>query len=139
MTRFVLACCQKGSLPPAEEIRHQRGDAVGQGIGVEVVVQRVVAVAGVETDFDVVVAATVARQEAADVRTEVALHFQDQAADLPRRIVRAVREQLLDVRIHARRRLARADGADDGDARVEAAFGDDEPVRRRGARVGDVR
>ena len=49
----------KGLLPFAEEIRHQRGDAVGQGIRVEVVVQRVVAVAGVETDFDVIVAATV--------------------------------------------------------------------------------
>ncbi len=98
MTRFVLACCQKGSLPSAEEIRHQRGDAVRQGVGVEVVVQRVVAVRRVETDFDVVVAAAVALEDVADVLAEVALHFQDQAADLPRGIARR------DTRAAARRR-----------------------------------
>ena len=111
-------------LAAAEEVGHQRGDAVGQRVGVEIVVQRVVAVRRVETDLDVVVAAAVALEDVADVLAEVAFHFQDQAADLARGIVRAVREELLDVRIHAGRGLARADGADDGDAGVQAALGD---------------
>ena len=42
---------------------------------------------------------------------------------------RAIREELLDVRIHARRRLAGADGPDDGHARVEPALWNDEPRR----------
>src|SRR5215471_19211548 len=35
-----------------------------------------------------------------DVRTEVALHFQDEATDLARRLARAVADQLLHVRVH---------------------------------------
>ena len=60
-------------LAAAKEIGHQRGDAVGQRVGVEVVVQRVVAVRRVETDLDVVVAAAVALEDVADLLAEVAL------------------------------------------------------------------
>ena len=117
-------------LAPAKEIGHERGNAVGQRVGVEVVVQRVVAVRRREADLDVIVGTAATREHLADVRTEVALHFQDQAAELRRRIVRAVAKQLLDVRIHARRRLARADGADNDHARVEPALRDRQPRRR---------
>ena len=118
-------------LAAAKEVGHQRGDAVGQRVGIEVVVQRVVAVRRVETDLDVVVAAAVALEDVADLPTEVPFDFQDQAADLARGIAGAVREELLDVGIHAGRRLARADGADDDHAGVEAALGNDEPLRVR--------
>ena len=85
-------------LAAAEQIGHERGDAVGQGVGVEIVVQRVVAVRRVETDLDVVVGAAVARQDVADLPAEVAFDLQDQAADLARRIARP------DTRGAARRR-----------------------------------
>jgi hypothetical protein len=122
----------------AEEIRHQRRNAVGQRIRIEVVVQRVVAGAGVETDFDVVIATAVMLEQATDVLPEVPFHFQDQATHSPCGIRGAIRERLLNVRIQAGGGLACTDRADDGDTGVEAAFGHDEPARRRGA-VGDVR
>ena len=68
-----------------------------------------------------------------DLAAEVALHLQHQAADFAVGIVRAPAQQLVDVRIHARRRLAGADGAENHDARVEAALRDRQP-RGRGAR-----
>ena len=43
----------------AEQIVQQRRDVVGQCVGVEIVVQRVVAVVGVQVDFDVVVVTSV--------------------------------------------------------------------------------
>jgi hypothetical protein len=72
----------EGLLPAPEQVGHQRGDAVGQRVGVEIVVERVVAVHGRETDLDVVVGPAVAREDVADVRAEVALDLQDQAPDL---------------------------------------------------------
>ena len=47
----------------AEEIGHEGGDAVGQRVGVEIVVERVVAVGAVQTDLDVVVGAAVLGEE----------------------------------------------------------------------------
>ena len=52
-------------LAAAEQVGHQRGDAVRQRVGVEIVVQRVVAIRRVETDLDVVVGAAVAREDVA--------------------------------------------------------------------------
>src|ERR1019366_10560276 len=62
------------------------------------------------------------------VPAEVALDFQDEAADPAGRVVRLVREQLLDVGIHAGGGLSRPDGADDDHPRVEPALGNDEPA-----------
>ena len=120
----------EGLLAPAKEVRHERGDAVGQRISVEVVVQRVVPVPRRETDLDVIVGTSATREHVADMRAKIALHFQNQSAELLRRIARAVAEQLLDVRIHARRRLARANGADNDHACVEAALRDRQPGRQ---------
>jgi len=72
---------------------------VCQGVDVEVGVERVVAIRRVETDFDVILAAFVALQDRADVRTEVALDLQDQAPDLALRIARLAAERLFDGRI----------------------------------------
>ena len=125
-------------LAAAKEIGHQRGDAVGQRVGVEIVVQRVVAVRRVETDLDVVVAAAVTLEDVADLPAEVALSLPGPGPPTLRAgSLGAIREELLDVGIHAGRGLARADGADDDHAGVEAALGNDEPARLRCARPGD--
>ena len=73
----------EGLLPFAEEIRHQRRDAVRQARRRRGRCAAGCSGTGVETDFDVIVAASVVLEEATDVLAEVALHFQDQAADLP--------------------------------------------------------
>jgi hypothetical protein len=49
----------EGFLAPAEKVVQQRGDVVGKGVGIEVVVKWVVAVLGFEADFDIVARAAV--------------------------------------------------------------------------------
>jgi len=44
----------KRLLATAKEIVQRRGDVVREGVGVQVIVKRVVAVLGIETDFDVI-------------------------------------------------------------------------------------
>ena len=44
----------EGLLAPAEKVVQKRGDVVREGVRVQVVVERVVAVLGIETDFDVI-------------------------------------------------------------------------------------
>src|SRR5258708_1685488 len=44
----------EGLLSTSEKVVQERGDVVREGVGVEVVVERVVAVLGIETDFDVI-------------------------------------------------------------------------------------
>ena len=59
---------------------------------------------------------------------EIAFDFQDQAADFALASSASPAKQLFDVRIHARRRLAGPDRAQDHDARVEASLRDREPL-----------
>src|ERR1019366_2698793 len=80
------------------------------------------------TDLDVVVGTAVTREDVADVPAEVALDFEDETADPAGWVVRLVREQLLDVRVHAGRGLPRPDGAHDDHPRVEPALRNDEPA-----------
>src|SRR5437879_656536 len=68
-----------------------------------------------EADVDVVLATGVPREHVAHLSTEVALHLQHEAADFARRVTGAIREELLDVGIHAGGGLARPDRADDDD------------------------
>src|SRR5882724_7611042 len=46
----------------AEKIVEKRGDVEGQRVGVEIIVKRVVAILGVESDFNVVLASTMCRE-----------------------------------------------------------------------------
>ena len=86
-------------LAATEEIGHHRGDAIGERIRLEIVVQRVVAVPRFKTDFDVVVAASVAPQDVVDAPAEVAFHLQKEAAHSARGILRTIREELHQVRM----------------------------------------
>ena len=72
----MYACCQNGSLRLAEQVVQQRGDRVRDGVRIQIVVQRVVADAGVQADLEVVVCTARAGQHAAHLAAEVAFHLQ---------------------------------------------------------------
>ena len=88
-SRSVYACCQNGSFDRPNRLFSSVAMAYATAYGIEIVVQRVVADAGVEADLDVVVVASGPAQDRPHLPAEVALHFQDQAAHLPCRIVRS--------------------------------------------------
>ena len=75
-------------LRSAEQVVQQRGHGIGDGVRIQLVVQRVVADAGIEPDLDVVRVTACPVEHRSHLATEVALHFQDQATELARRIVR---------------------------------------------------
>ena len=120
-------------LAAAVQIVQQAGDGVGERVRFEVVVERVVAVRRVESDLDVVLFAPMPPEDFLDLPAEVALHFQDEAADFVLGIPRPPGEELLDVRIHAARGLPGADGAENHHPGVQAAARDREPRRLRDA------
>jgi hypothetical protein len=68
-------------------------------------------------------------EDFADPRTEVTFDFQNEAADAPIFVGGPVREDLLGEGIHTRCRFPRPDCADNGDARKEPTFRDDQPAR----------
>src|SRR5262249_7611017 len=88
-------------LAAAKEIGHQRGDAERQRIGVEIVVKRVVAVNGCETDFDVVLVTTVLLQDLANLLAEIPFDLQHESTESLRRLIGSVPEELLDVGMNA--------------------------------------
>jgi hypothetical protein len=94
-------------------------------------VQRVVADARVQPEFQVVRLTAGARQHLADLRTEVPLDLEHKPTRLPRGILRTPAEQLIDVGVHTGGRLSGADRAENHDARVEAPLRDRQPGRRR--------
>ena len=112
----------------AEEIVEQRSDVVCERIGVEVVVQRVVSVLGVQVDLDVVVLASVALEDVFHLVAEVAFHFEHESADALVGVVSPVGDQLLGVWIHAAAGLARADGSEDRNACEESPLGNGQPI-----------
>ena len=63
---------------------------------------------------------------------EVALDFEDEAGRAACGVVGLPGEELVGERAHAGRRLAGADGPEDGDAGEEAAFGQGQPFRPGG-------
>ena len=121
----------EGLLGFAEQVVHQCGDRKGDRVRVEVVVERVVADVAAEPNLRVVRFAPGATEHPSHLLAEVALHFEDEAADLSVRIARSPAEELFGVGIHAGRRLSRADRTDDHHARVEPSLRDREPCRRR--------
>ena len=75
-------------LATAEKIVQERGDVVREGVSVQVVVKRVVAVLGIEADFDVILGPLVTRRECLlPSRQKSPFHFQNQSAD-PLRLCR---------------------------------------------------
>ena len=66
MTRFVL-------LATAKQVGHERGDPIGQRVGVQIVMERVVAIRRIETDLDIVGVAARAFEDAVDLAAEVPL------------------------------------------------------------------
>src|SRR5579885_140455 len=69
----------EGFLALAEEVVKERSDAVCQRIGVQVVVQGVVAVLGIEADFNVVVRPAVTGQDLLYLMAEIAFHFENES------------------------------------------------------------
>jgi hypothetical protein len=98
-----------------KQVVDEGGDAVGERVGVETVVERVVAVLGIEADFDIVSVTSEARKDRPYFSTEVALHLQDQSTDPFFGVRRLVGEDLLRVRIKGRTCLSTANGAKNGD------------------------
>src|SRR5262249_13741019 len=117
----------EGLLAPAEQVVEQRSNIEGQGISVEVVVQGVVAVFGIERNFDVVFAASAAFEDLPHAMAKVPFNLKDQSADPRITIIWVVAEDLLGEGIQAGGRFATADGAENGDSREESAFRNDEP------------
>ncbi len=72
----------EGLLALAKQVVQERRDAVGQLIGVEVVVQWVVTVFGIETDFDVVLGPAMSCQNFLHLMAEITFHFENESADL---------------------------------------------------------
>ena len=125
----------EGFLRFPEQVVQQRPDRVRDGVGIEIVVQGVVADARLEPDLQVVRLTARLREHGPHLRTEVPLHLQDQAAHLPVSIVRAPPQQLIDVRIHARGRLTGPDRTKDHHAGIETTLRNRQP-RRRGRAAG---
>src|SRR5712664_3923516 len=118
----------KGFLATPEEVIQKRGDVVGEGVCVEVALKWVVAILGIEADFDVVFSPAVACEDFFDSVAEVPFYLKDEATNPPFRVACAVSQNLLRERIHAAARFSRPDCAEDGNTSQQAPLGDDEPL-----------
>src|SRR5208283_424714 len=63
-------------LAPAKEIVQERGDVIRQGVRVQVAVKRVVAILGIEPDFDVILSPTVAGENLFYLAAKVPFDFE---------------------------------------------------------------
>ena len=131
LTRFVYACCQNGSLPSPEQVVQKRCDVVGQRVGVQIVVQRVVAVVGIQADFDVVVRRGRGLEESSLTLWQKSPLTSSTSPPMPLADHALVGDQLLGIWIHAAAGLAGADGAEDGDAGEKSALGNRQANRDR--------
>ena len=95
----------EGFLAATKQIVQERSDVVREGIGVEVVVKRVVAVLGIEADFDVILGPLVTGEDVFHLAAKVAFDFEDQPADALLFVARFVGQNLLGKRVHAARVL----------------------------------
>jgi hypothetical protein len=71
-------------LAATKQVGHQGGNAVGERVRIEVVVQRIVPLLRREADLDVVVAAVVTLEDVIHIPAEVSFDVQDEAAGLSR-------------------------------------------------------
>ena len=100
----------------SKQVVQQRSDTVGQCIGVEIVVKRIVTVLGLEADFDIVARASAPFENAFHLAAEVPFHLQNKSADLALLVCRLIGKNLLRKRVHAATCLSTADCAEDSDA-----------------------
>ena len=113
----------------AEEIVQERGDAVSKGVGVEVVMERIIPVGGIQADLYIILATPGIFEDPFDVMTEVAFEFQDESPDPAFPVPRAKVQQLLGKRVHTAGGLAGSYGAEDGDSGEQSPVGDHQPAR----------
>src|ERR1700730_13793393 len=118
----------EGLLATAKEIIEERSDVVRKSVGVEIVVKGVVAVLGIETDFDVILDALVTREDVFHLAAKIALYLQNQTADTFAFVGGFVSQNLLRKRKHAATRLTATDSAQDSDSREQTALGNREPI-----------
>src|SRR6202042_1937577 len=71
----------EGFLATAEKVIQERRDVVGECVRVEVIVEGVIAVFRIETDFYVILGSLVTCQHVFYLSAKVALHLQDEAAN----------------------------------------------------------
>ena len=118
----------EGFLATAKEIVQKRSDVVREGVGVEVVVKRVVAVLGIEADFDVILGAPVTRRGCLLPCGKSRLSLQGSSPPMRLLFVGGfVGQNLLRERKHAAGSFAAANSAQDGDSREQTALGNREP------------
>ena len=82
----------------AEQVVDQRRDGVGNGVRIEIVVERVVADVATEADLGVVRGTSGTREHPVHLLAEVALDFEDKAANLALGIAGLPAEELVGVR-----------------------------------------
>ena len=91
--------------------------------------ERIVPIAGVEADLDVVPTAPGGFENAFHVKAKVAFNFQDQPADATIFILGAVAQELFGERIHAAGGLACSNRSHNGNSREKSPVGDHQPAR----------
>src|ERR1700688_4680890 len=99
-----------------------------QGICIEVVVKRVIAIFRIEADFDIVFPPPVTLKDFSNPVAEVALYFENEASDPLIFISCPVPKNLICVWVHAAACLAGADCAENCNAREKTPFWDHEPL-----------
>src|SRR5258708_21891212 len=129
----------EGLLSTSEKVVQERGDVVRKGVGVEVVVERVVAVLGIETDFDVILGPLVPLKDVFYLAAKIAFDFQNQPTDALLFVSGFVGQNLLRERKHGAGCFATANSAQDGNSGEQTTLGNREPKgslgRHRFARV----
>ena len=104
--------------------------------------QRVVAVLGIEADFDVVFAPAMMVEDAFHFAAKIAFDLKDDSADAAIRVVRLVGKDLFRVWVHAARGFSASDGTQNCDSGEQSPLRNDEPFgsfgRAGAARVVDL-
>jgi hypothetical protein len=114
-------------LPRAVEIVQERGDPVCERVGLEIVLEWIVAVRGVEAHLDEVRLAAIFSEDVPDLVAEVSLDLEHESSDPPFGIIVTIGEDLFGKGIHAATGLTASDGAKDRDPGVESPLGDRQP------------
>ncbi len=118
--------------PFAEQLVEQGRHGIGERVRIKPRrAQRVPRQPAIEGQLDVVAFASNLGEYAADVVTEIALHFQDERGRSPCGIRGLPAQELARERVHTGGGLAAADGAENRHAGIESTLGDDQPFGGR--------